>query len=98
MEVEIFIKVGGHEKKWRMNFIENYIKNKMNNNGVTLENNNTLVADNSNRFTKEQVNLFNTNQIGKFINNNTFLNKLDLHLMLNHMNKKHLLLLMLPIK
>ena len=49
----------------------------MNNNGVTLENNNTLVADNSNRFTKEQVNLFNTNQIGKFINNNTFLSKLD---------------------
>ena len=73
-----FHKVGGNEKNGRMNFIENYIKNKMHNNGVILENdntNNTLVADNSNRFTKEQVNVFNANQIGKF--NNTFLSKLD---------------------
>ena len=73
-----FHKVGGNEKNGRMNFIENYIKNKMHNNGVTLENdntNNTLVADNSNRFTREQVNVFNANQIGKF--NNTFLSKLD---------------------
>ena len=73
-----FNKVGGHEKNGRINFIENYIKNKIHNNGITLENNNTdntLVADNSNRFTREQVNLFNANQIGKF--NNTFLSKLD---------------------